>query len=86
MSFWQGPAPTNSDEAVEEFEQPVAFMEDDDVDFAPPTPAIQAFITELLRRFPPLDESSDEDTNVRKRTSADPPVADPQEAFRRAAS
>ncbi len=64
LAFWQGPAPANNDEAAEEFERRASFMEDDDVEFAPPTPEMQAFITELLRRFPPLDESSDEDTNV----------------------
>lgn len=64
LAFWVGPRPAGDDEAGEEFERRADLMEDEDAELSPPTPAMQAFIQELLRHFPPLDEDADEEGNV----------------------
>lgn len=61
LAFWVGPRPADDDEAGQEFDRRASFMEDEDADFSPPTPAMQAFINELLDHFPPLNEASVED-------------------------
>lgn len=61
LAFWVGPAPANDEEAAEEFDRRAVYMEDEDAELSPPTPAMQGFIRELLDRFPPLDENSEDD-------------------------
>lgn len=64
LAFWVGSRPADDDEAGEEFERRADFMEDEDAEFRPPTPAMGAFIQDLLRRFPPLSDQADEESNV----------------------
>jgi hypothetical protein len=66
LAFWAGDAPADDDEATQEYERRSGVLEnllseDGAADFEPPVPAMRAFLTELLERFPPLDESSDDD-------------------------
>ncbi|WP_104524953.1 hypothetical protein [Blastococcus atacamensis] len=58
VAVWAGPRPADDESAEAEYERRADVLEDDD-DLPPPSPALAAFLDELLTVLPPLDESDD---------------------------
>lgn len=58
LAFWVGPPPLNDASAVEEFERRIEGLDDDD-QWSPASPALQAFLDDVLSLLPPLGGSND---------------------------
>lgn len=61
VAVWAGPRPTSDEAAAEEFELRSAVL-DGDGDLGPASPALAAFVDELLSILPPLDEAEHPDS------------------------
>jgi hypothetical protein len=59
LAIWVGRRPWTKRAASKEFERRTAYLESEDVELAPPSAPLAAFLRELLERFPALDERED---------------------------
>lgn len=61
LAVWTGPKPATDADALREYVRRTDDLEElDDDELAPAVPEIEAFLTETLDRYPPLDDEDDE--------------------------
>src|SRR5687767_1440568 len=62
VAVWAGPRPTSNDTALAEFLSRSAWLEEEELPpRVPASPPIAAFVAELLRTYPDLDDVADHD-------------------------